>query len=219
VSNNRPIKVDFDGASFGKILKHLREERKMSQSVLADALGTTPQNIGRYEMGKREPSFEFLLKVCDFFNVSTDYMLGRHQNKNVTVENLNDVFGDYNSDFFREQFSKYPLEYEEALLKLVLGVGAVFAELDSPINVDKLFMLNYILAELDSINFITTPITDDISAEEANKSIKTCYSKLHNIHTMLTLFFQRVLTYQDVDKFIFDELIINNIIYGVSEKG
>lgn len=58
-------------------LKELRKERKMLQSDIAKILSVTPQSVSLYEVDKRDMSTEAILKLADFFNVSTDYLLGR----------------------------------------------------------------------------------------------------------------------------------------------
>lgn len=60
----------------GKIIKRLRTEKELTQKELADKLGVTRGSIGLYEQEKRSPDNEMLTKLANFFNVSTDYLLG-----------------------------------------------------------------------------------------------------------------------------------------------
>jgi transcriptional regulator with XRE-family HTH domain len=48
---------------------------------LAASLGTKKQTISRYENNQREPEFANLIKIAQFFNVSTDYLLGMKDRK------------------------------------------------------------------------------------------------------------------------------------------
>ncbi|MEE0106664.1 MAG: helix-turn-helix transcriptional regulator [Lachnospiraceae bacterium] len=64
-------------AQFDKILRLLRGEKEMSQQELADALGISKSAINMYERGERQPNFETLEAIADFFNVDIDYLLGR----------------------------------------------------------------------------------------------------------------------------------------------
>lgn len=64
-------------ATFKERLKELRTQRKLSQQELADKINLTKQTISQYERGVREPDYENLSALCDVFNVSTDYMLGK----------------------------------------------------------------------------------------------------------------------------------------------
>ncbi len=57
-------------------LQQLREEKKVSQGVLAKELGVTRQAYSRYEREERELNYEGLTKLAKFFDVSIDYLLG-----------------------------------------------------------------------------------------------------------------------------------------------
>ena len=62
-------------------LKELRIKRGISQLKLAMDLNMTQNTISRYETGEREPGINELIKIADYFDVSIDYLVGRHQNK------------------------------------------------------------------------------------------------------------------------------------------
>ena len=51
--------------------------RGYTQAEFADALNISRSRIGMYETGAREPDFETLEMIADFFHVDTDYLLGR----------------------------------------------------------------------------------------------------------------------------------------------
>ncbi len=61
----------------GKTLKELREEVGAKQSEVAKALGVTSGCYANYELDFREPSLDMIVKLCDFYKVSADYLLGR----------------------------------------------------------------------------------------------------------------------------------------------
>lgn len=63
--------------SFGEVLKKLRTERAMSQQMLADSLGIKRTTVTNYESGNSYPPFNLLLDIVNFFDVSSDYLLGR----------------------------------------------------------------------------------------------------------------------------------------------
>ncbi|CAK7069518.1 helix-turn-helix transcriptional regulator [Tissierella sp.] len=67
---------------FGEILRRLREEKGLSQKDLADYLKISRQAYNHYESGKREPSYETLKSLSNYFEVSTDYLLGRTDIRN-----------------------------------------------------------------------------------------------------------------------------------------
>lgn len=62
---------------FPEILVKLRHEHKMTQQELADKIGVSRGTIGMYEIGKRDPDTETLIKIANVFNVTTDQLLGR----------------------------------------------------------------------------------------------------------------------------------------------
>lgn len=64
-------------AKFQVILKELRSSKGLTQSELAQQLRISRSTIGMYESGSREPDFETLELIADYFNVDTDYLLGR----------------------------------------------------------------------------------------------------------------------------------------------
>lgn len=63
-------------------LKSLREEKLIYQKELADKLHISRATIASYETGKSLPSLEIVLKYADYFNCSTDYILGRIDKRN-----------------------------------------------------------------------------------------------------------------------------------------
>lgn len=69
-------------------LKELRLEKNLSQWDVANGIKTGQSNIGRWEKEEVLPSSENIIKLADFFGVSTDYLLGRSDDFGyVTVQN------------------------------------------------------------------------------------------------------------------------------------
>lgn len=62
--------------TFNVRLKQLRQKHKLTQSELADLLGLKPTAISNYESKRNEPSFEKLIALSKYFDVSCDYLLG-----------------------------------------------------------------------------------------------------------------------------------------------
>lgn len=68
-------------------LKELREERHLTQNDIAKEIKTSQTNIGRWEKELNEPAASFLIRLADFFQCSTDYLLGREDDfGNVTIQ-------------------------------------------------------------------------------------------------------------------------------------
>ena len=60
----------------GEILVELRDERGLTQMELARELNTSNSTISAYESGSRMPPADMLIKMSQFFDVTTDYLLG-----------------------------------------------------------------------------------------------------------------------------------------------
>ena len=58
-------------------LKGLRKLKGITQAELSHALNVSQGTVGNWESGTREPDFFMLAKIADYFNCSTDYLLGR----------------------------------------------------------------------------------------------------------------------------------------------
>ena len=61
-------------------LKSLRLANRVTQQSIANAIGVTVGNLQKFEYGTARPKLENVIKLADFFNVSTDYLLGRSNN-------------------------------------------------------------------------------------------------------------------------------------------
>lgn len=66
-------------------LKELRKRWGLTQAELADQLGISRPTLTKYEQGEREPDYTTLKKIADYFNISTDYLLGRTNFEKATA--------------------------------------------------------------------------------------------------------------------------------------
>ena len=57
-------------------LKKIREQKQKSQKQIADILNTTQQQYHLYESGKRKLPIDGLIILCNYYNISADYILG-----------------------------------------------------------------------------------------------------------------------------------------------
>ena len=64
-------------SEFSRTLSLLRRERGVSQRVAAGELGISQALLSHYENGVREPGLPFVVKACDYYHVSADFILGR----------------------------------------------------------------------------------------------------------------------------------------------
>lgn len=68
--------------NFGDRIKFLRNRKGLSQSTLALVLGVSRTMISSYESNARKPSYENLLAIVTYFNVSMDWMFGNNSGEN-----------------------------------------------------------------------------------------------------------------------------------------
>lgn len=80
-------------------IKEIRQEKNLSQTDIAKALGVTRQAISLYEKGDREPKLETWEKLADFFGVSVPYLQGY-----VDVKDKDQFFND--KDFWNKYVGK-----------------------------------------------------------------------------------------------------------------
>lgn len=64
-------------SSFAKNLRLLRQEKKLTQVTVAADLGISQALLSHYENGVREPSLSFIDRVCDYYDVTSDFLIGR----------------------------------------------------------------------------------------------------------------------------------------------
>ncbi len=73
-------------------LKHLRQQKGISQKQLADMILVSQQSVNKYENQNVEPDIKTLVKMADFFGVSLDYLVGRTDIKEmITKPKMSDL--------------------------------------------------------------------------------------------------------------------------------
>ena len=80
--------------NFGDVLRTLRKGRGMTQSELGAQIGLSKAVISKYETGLGYPSFDVLIRISQFFGVSTDYMLGVAGSKTMDISGLTESQAD-----------------------------------------------------------------------------------------------------------------------------
>jgi transcriptional regulator with XRE-family HTH domain len=95
----------FIGGDF-TVLHHkivaLRKSKKITQEELAVKVGVSRSALSQYELGSRQPDYDIVCRIADFFDVSVDYLLGRKlyivSNKNQNDHILKEMVDKYNID-------------------------------------------------------------------------------------------------------------------------
>ncbi|MEE8823696.1 HTH-type transcriptional regulator ImmR [Lentilactobacillus sunkii] len=98
----------------GQRIAQLRQRKNMSQSELAKALHVSPSTVGMWETDQRAIKDDVIVQLADFFDVTTDYLLGRkvddgltvaaHQDPDVTPEMQKEI--DEYIEFKKAQYRK-----------------------------------------------------------------------------------------------------------------
>lgn len=76
----------------GQRIKELRKEKRITQTDLANGVHVTQQTVTAWESGRAVPNASTLDALADYFNVSSDYILGRTNTKNPESKDLDDAF-------------------------------------------------------------------------------------------------------------------------------
>ena len=66
---------------YAQKLRDLRIDHDKSQAQIAIVLGTTKNQVGKYERGEQEMPIKHLITLCNYYDVSADYILGLPQNR------------------------------------------------------------------------------------------------------------------------------------------
>ena len=74
--------------AFSQVLTELRHQRGISQKQAASELGISQALLSHYENGAREPRLEFVVKVCGYYGVTSDRLLGIIDEQDINVERL-----------------------------------------------------------------------------------------------------------------------------------
>lgn len=77
-----------EATMFCKRLESLRKSYNLTQKQLAEKLGLSKQTVSNWENDNILPSIETLIRICNFFNVSTDYILGLDEKIYIEVSGL-----------------------------------------------------------------------------------------------------------------------------------
>ena len=79
-------------ADFSRTLALLRQEKEISQRKAAADLGISQALLSHYENGIREPGLAFVVKACDYYRVSADYLLGRTLSRDGAIIVADDLY-------------------------------------------------------------------------------------------------------------------------------
>ncbi|MGE6368342.1 helix-turn-helix domain-containing protein [Planococcus kocurii] len=105
--------------SLGSKIKKLRDREGIQQKDFAKKIGVSNVVLSRYESDERKPDYDTLQKIADYFEVTTDYLLGREEKKYPAwgdEAEFEDWVNDPTVDKFYKEFKESPEERKKALL-------------------------------------------------------------------------------------------------------
>lgn len=111
----------------GHKVAELRASRKMSQAELAKLIGTTQQQMARYEKGENDLKASILVKLSGVFKCSVDYILGLDPDPAPQAPAPHNVAAQAESDLL-VAFRDLNEEGQRAALAAVRGLAAVYKE-------------------------------------------------------------------------------------------
>lgn len=98
---------------FSKRLQQLRKSHKLTQDELATRLNINRGTYANYERGHRQPDFETLQKIADYFDVTTDYLLGRDDNTQKSSDDNSEFEAWLNDPRIAKMYSEFKESSEE----------------------------------------------------------------------------------------------------------
>ena len=78
--------------TFSEAMSALRREQGLSQRKAASELHISQALLSHYENGAREPGLEFVVRACDYYGVSADYLLGRTLTRDGTTIGTEELY-------------------------------------------------------------------------------------------------------------------------------
>lgn len=102
--------------NIGQRIKKLREDEHLSQLELAKIINVCNTTVSQYENGSRTPSDDIKIKLANYFNVSTDYLLGLSDNEKEPTQEEWDSLTD-TQKLIIELMGKLPPEQQDELVR------------------------------------------------------------------------------------------------------
>lgn len=166
---------------FCDILKKLRHESNLTQSELADRLNITRSALSLYELGKRTPDFNTLIKIADNFDVSIDFLLRRNEKNNTLGSRIKVLRKEYNMtqtdlanklNITKSNISKYENNIVDPSLEILKTMSDIF-----DVSVDYLLGKTNIRKD---VNTFAAHTDDEDLSEEAKAELENFKDYLRN---------------------------------------
>ncbi|MBE6904309.1 MAG: helix-turn-helix domain-containing protein [Ruminococcaceae bacterium] len=142
---------------FPRIITLLRKERGLSQKAVAQELKVSQALLSHYEKGIRECGLDFLVKAAIFYNVSTDYLLGRTPDRHGAVIDVQD------------------LPDENAMGKENVFKGSMLPVLNKRLIINSMNVL---------FDLLSTAKSKDLTMEASNQIMIAVYKSFRSIYEL-----------------------------------
>ncbi|WP_117168841.1 helix-turn-helix domain-containing protein [Paraliobacillus sediminis] len=105
----------------GKRLRELRNEKKLTQSELGKIINVSKVSVSGYESGDRTPDTDNLRRLADYFGVTSDYLLGRSDNPNSSLEDskIAKLLNDPKTDLMFKDWKNMNEEQREEAINMI----------------------------------------------------------------------------------------------------
>lgn len=174
---------------FTERLNQLREEKGIKQSKLAEELGISPQAVSYY-MNGREPNYDTLLKIADYFDVTTDYLLGRSNSRQPQPKEFS--YSDFLTNETVTILSKTPeyacvlnymaeIGYLEKLLDQLLDLLLIYGCTDDNEYIMKAMKMGAYVTN----NYIEFALSKIYSDPKANMYIRSSFTSYNQLCVLL----------------------------------
>lgn len=100
-----------------EILKELRQKHNVTAKTVAEAVGILPDTYRSYETGRREPNLKTLVMIADYFQVTTDYLLGREPQTDAMQMLMSQT--DVSPETLVRQFDALPDEWQTIVMTII----------------------------------------------------------------------------------------------------
>ncbi|AFU14624.1 hypothetical protein IEC_03100 [Bacillus toyonensis] len=104
----------------GERIFELRKEKKLTQEKIGENIGVSKQTVSKYEKGTKIPSRENIEKLADFFNVPTDFLLGKSDSTIKSSNNIKEIFESDELHWDGRKLSPDEIESVKALLEVAI---------------------------------------------------------------------------------------------------
>lgn len=103
--------------TFGEKLAYLRNKKGYSQEEVADRLGIAKSTLGMYETNKRQPGHDMTKKISDFYEVTTDWLLGNYSDNKESP-----IIDDQTKNAALEIYARLPQEEKNLIDDMIMAL-------------------------------------------------------------------------------------------------